>query len=485
LKALALACAILFCSFPSSAAPAARAGVRSFASGTDQLKVSGYAEVLYGVKKSSPPKHEFLSRTRIWFDGKERYRIELLDTVRHRPSPMAVIVHLGNHIYMSSLIHRGFQGQEDWWGGPESCMPGLLKTYLMPGAEMRNARLLGVERVLDLRAEHWRGLNLRGTTFDVYNSIDPRFPLVLARESGLQGWLSTWRITKLEIGPVPAYVFSTQVHPRGGVWPMLSQPFRPFPVTLALHVALLCCYIGFVLLLARGGSSRCLVLSVLVGCVILLDLCMPRVPTDYWYQWSDVPRMLLLSLLTCAGMALMWRATGSPGKIAFTGRIGWKALICALALGSFNLVTQYAQHRQMTHSLGAANWTLPFLPVLLLNVMIYVIPDVGMQELVFRGYIYAALEKRFQSPAKVIAIQALLFGVYHLPKDLSQILKHNGSLLWLLDAPTMVLFGVLFGVLRWKSRGLAAPWLVHAAYNTAFFYVGSASMLGLLRGLSL
>ena len=47
----------------------------------------------------------------------------------------------------------------------------------------------------------------------------------------------------------------------------------------------------------------------------------------------------------------------------------------------------------------------------------------------------------------------------------------------------MILFGVLFGVLRWKSRGLAAPWLVHAAYNIAYLYVASASMLGVLRAL--
>lgn len=488
LKALALVCVVSSCLLsPMACSSAAHpdANLRSFALPPDQPKVSGYAEVLFHVKKSGPSKHEFLARTRIWFDGKERYRIEYLDVFKRNPSTTGIMLRRGTHVY-TTMTDPDPRDRGHWWGGPESCMQGLLETSLTPGVslKMRDARLLGVERVSDLRAEHWRGKTVRGTPCDVYKSVDPRFPLVLARESRLPGYLFIWRMTKLEIRPVPAYVFSTQAHPKAGVWPMLAQPFRPYPVTLALHIVLLCCYIAFAFFLARGGSRRSLFLTLLSGCAVLLVLYVSRVPTDYWYQWSDVPPMLLLGLLTCAAMALIWRLAGSPGKIAFKGKIGWQALIWAVALGSFAFASQYARQHQLAHSLTLDRWTLPFLPLTLLNVMVYIIPDVGMQELVFRGYIYAALERRLQSPAKVIVIQALLFAVYHWPRDLNNAVTHSGGLLYLLDGPAMVLFGVLFGVLRWKTRGLAAPWLVHAAFNVAYFYVASASMLGILRAIS-
>ena len=366
-------------------------------------------------------------------------------------------------------------------------MPGILETSLMLGSrnEMLGGTLVGVERIHGLRTEHWRGKTQRGTDLDVWKSVDPRFPLVLARrsESGLS--YSDWRITRLEIRPVPAYVFSTQVHPQSGVWPMLAQPFKPYPVTVALHIVLLCCYIAFVFFLARGGSRRGIFLTLLSGCAVLLVLYVSRVPTDYWFQGSDVPATLLLSLLTCAAMALMWRVAGSPGKIAFAGRIGWQAVVWALALGSYAFVTQYAHRHQFAHYLGLNNWALPFLPITLVSVMICEIPSVGLQELVFRGYIYGALERRLRSPAKVIVIQALLFAIYHWPRDMQNPVTHSGSLLCLRNAPALILLGVLFGVLRWKSRSLAAPWLVHAAYNIAYLYVASASMLGFLRALSL
>ena len=155
MKALALAWIVTFCQLTAIYPSLARADgtVRTFSRPPDQPKVSGFAEVRYHVKMSRPVTCEFVNRTRIWFDGKERYRIELLGIVKHKPSPVVVMLRLGNHVYTSSPIYRDPKRKEDWWGGPESCMPGSLETFLTPGAiKMRNSRLLGVESVLGLRA---------------------------------------------------------------------------------------------------------------------------------------------------------------------------------------------------------------------------------------------------------------------------------------------------------------------------------------------
>jgi membrane protease YdiL (CAAX protease family) len=112
---------------------------------------------------------------------------------------------------------------------------------------------------------------------------------------------------------------------------------------------------------------------------------------------------------------------------------------------------------------------------LVLNVVV-VIPlgTVLVEELVFRGVLQALLT-RLTSTAWAVAWGALLFGLWHVfpawvADDGNEALEDVGkgaAVLGTFVATTAA--GVLFGLLRARSKSLAAPVLAHLATNVAPF----------------
>lgn len=504
MKPAALAFAIALCLLSPticSAAPAhADSKVRTFAPGSDQPKVSGYAEVVYSTEDS----HGSNRRDRIWFQGRHRYRIES-KTLDGNLDSSTIEVYDGRLVY-AIAVYQDQRRTTPWSAVPESWMPGFLDVYLLSGSgqTMHNAVLVGRERVQGLRAEHWRGQNLTGATLNVWKSVDPRFPLVLAWAVKSPTLSSAWRISKLDISrPIPDYVFTPQVNPKSGLHAILRMPYRPFPVVLTLHVLLLLWYVGFVCYFARkpcGGRSwlgSCLLFGnagmmlmyasrsklvsyLLFGTAGMLLLCANRVPSEHWHQMSDIPVGLLLSLFTCAAMALMWRLAGPPGDVSLFKDTKWPVAGYALLAAAAGFALQVARQQTFVKSLEIGHWTVPFLPITLLSVILFAVPFAALEELVFRGYVFQALQNRFQRPAATIVIQAVLFAAYHIPRDLRLC---GASAALGVDLVYLTLFGIAFGLLRWRYRNLGAPFLVHAAYNVAFLYVSSTATLSFLRAL--
>lgn len=84
--------------------------------------------------------------------------------------------------------------------------------------------------------------------------------------------------------------------------------------------------------------------------------------------------------------------------------------------------------------------------------------NAAVEEAIFRGVLQTALE-RVSGPTVAIVVQAVAFGILHI-----------------LGVPTGVLgavmagaWGVLLGVMRWRTRGLLAPYLAHVAADATIF----------------
>jgi len=132
----------------------------------------------------------------------------------------------------------------------------------------------------------------------------------------------------------------------------------------------------------------------------------------------------------------------APAMAALGGAIGLVVLLAALGYAALAGVTQ----RGAGQALGL---------MLPLGVGLVVVQAAG-EELLFRGWLQPALARDWPSAA-ALAASALAFSLLHL----------LGGARAPLSLVNIVLAGLLFGLLRARTGGLAAPIAAHAAYNAA------------------
>lgn len=94
------------------------------------------------------------------------------------------------------------------------------------------------------------------------------------------------------------------------------------------------------------------------------------------------------------------------------------------------------------------------LSAMILPGLLLVLFQTGSEELFFRGWLFKALDRRI-GPAAAIALSALLFTGFH-------ILGGSRTPMSLLN---LMLGGLWFGLLAWRSGGLIAPLLAHFGWN--------------------
>ncbi len=106
------------------------------------------------------------------------------------------------------------------------------------------------------------------------------------------------------------------------------------------------------------------------------------------------------------------------------------------------------------------------------SVLIYPI----FEELLFRGYVWSKLEKRFEGRRfggmEIIALNSLLFGVWHLGyldvifmKTQAQLTSTPFVTIMFYKVLTGMVFGVLTGVARWRMKSTYSSILVHSFFN--------------------
>jgi membrane protease YdiL (CAAX protease family) len=97
------------------------------------------------------------------------------------------------------------------------------------------------------------------------------------------------------------------------------------------------------------------------------------------------------------------------------------------------------------------------------------------EELIFRGALLGLLSKRL-SPVRATGLTAALFGLWHITPTLRRLETYTLSAgqrsvhkaAWVATSVGVTaVAGALLASLRYRSRSLVAPWLVHSAANAA------------------
>ena len=451
------------------------------ASGSDRVfkppqgypKTAGYVEVVLDSGNLDRT-GSYHIETSIWFEGRHRYRIASFterNVAPHKTTTMMVQVSDGRFLY--STFGETLRPNSKWHAWPESMMDEHpLDSFLAHSWKLENARLIGRERMLGLPVEHWAGVDhtKKGEVAnDLWISTDTCFPFVMKVKRRSEWSHFDWQITKLDLDErAPDYLFTAQTFPQGG-WHVFLLRYRSPGMAIAWYALLQIALGGLILSLSKPWGVRRLSGALISLAAVWFILSVPPDIDMFSYQATDIPMMLAFALLTAALVVCMVRLVGIPGNVRLFRGTTWFPIALALVALAIGVLWQYRVSKAFAHQIGLSHWHIHFLGMPVLNVMIRCAATVTMEELVFRGYLFNALAGKFKSIWPAILLQAVIFGLYHLPSRL----PGRGLDLSLASGIGLLCFyGLVFGILRWRYRNLGASWLVHFAFLTGMLYMG-------------
>ena len=119
--------------------------------------------------------------------------------------------------------------------------------------------------------------------------------------------------------------------------------------------------------------------------------------------------------------------------------------------------------------LGPSRAHIPPMPLWLLPLagVAFALLNSAVEEVIFRGILLQALDSAVGAGTISLVIQAVFFGWLHYsevgcPKGLAGVAMAS-------------VYGLLLGYLRYRSRGMLAPWLAHAGTDIAVFTIVASS----------
>jgi membrane protease YdiL (CAAX protease family) len=86
--------------------------------------------------------------------------------------------------------------------------------------------------------------------------------------------------------------------------------------------------------------------------------------------------------------------------------------------------------------------------------------NAAMEEIVFRGIMMEALDSALGETYRSVGVQAVSFAALHYLAGFP-----NGVLGFLMA----FVYGIMLGVVRWRSKGLLAPWVAHVVADITIF----------------
>ena len=230
----------------------------------------------------------------------------------------------------------------------------------------------------------------------------------------------------------------------GAVLLALSYPGTAAAALLLLAVLML--------LALRSGSSAA------VDAMIMTILLYSTVAVDVFGLWPLPGLAAVLAawwLARRSPRAQLWRSWLRRGSA--TAELPWLLLLTVVVTAAALLVWQRLFNGQLPQAyvdtaVGRPLW------LLVAAGAGFSFVNAAVEEAIFRGVLQTALE-RVSGPIIAIVVQAVAFGVLHIvgvPTGIVGAVMAGG-------------WGILLGLMRWRTRGLLSPYVAHVAADATIF----------------
>jgi len=185
---------------------------------------------------------------------------------------------------------------------------------------------------------------------------------------------------------------------------------------------------------------------------------------------SSWPYALLVPLL-CYGIvvlsvpqlrrSLLWLRTGNVDREMVLSAVA-VSVISGLALLIWYHALKPDVAVQLRNMPGMPVWLFPFAG------MAFAVGNSAMEEFAFRGVVMQSLDSAFGPGFVSVVVQAWLFGAMHFLQGFP---KGGWGL------AMAVVYGIMLGWIRRRSRGMLAPWAAHVCADLVIFVVLSGIVL--------
>ncbi len=175
-----------------------------------------------------------------------------------------------------------------------------------------------------------------------------------------------------------------------------------------------------------------------------------NVATDYVGIVTVFQTLLIIAmvwLLTRPGGGLRRSVMLGLEPISLKHCLKWTAFIFVIVI----VLTEVPQLFVDIGQKQALEWVKILRPVWLAFVLLVILAPLS-EELLFRGFIYGGLSRSALGPAGTILVTAAVWTVIHVQYT------------WLIMSQVFI-YGVVFGVARWKSGSLWPPIVAHGIIN--------------------
>ncbi len=228
----------------------------------------------------------------------------------------------------------------------------------------------------------------------------------------------------------------------------------PFSLKISIWVVVIS-----LLLIAAAAFSRdtqSLHLSLFTAALIVAPYLLPSMRT-----W---PYALLVPILCYVAVVLMAPRLRRSILWLRIGKFGKDVIFLVAAIAAISGLSLYVWYSVLKPDLAIQLGHMPAMPVWLFPVagLAFAIGNAAMEEFAFRGVVMQAIDGAAGPGIASVLVQAWLFGAMHFLQGFPR-----GG--WGL-AMTIV-YGILLGGIRRRSRGMLAPWAAHVCADLVIFVI--------------
>ncbi|MCG6916857.1 MAG: CPBP family intramembrane metalloprotease [Deltaproteobacteria bacterium] len=195
---------------------------------------------------------------------------------------------------------------------------------------------------------------------------------------------------------------------------------------------------------------------------LLIPLLLP--PLSKWPLYKVTPLVVYAGVVGSSRhlrKSVLWIR---PGRL---GQDIWLLVSLIVVLSSAALLVWTLVCRP---DLGPSRDNIPTMPLWLLPLagVAFALVNSAVEEAIFRGIFLQALDSAVGAGITSLVIQAVIFGWLHY----SEVGFPKG----LVGVTMASVYGLFLGYLRYRSRGILAPWLAHAGTDIAVFTIVATSV---------